>query len=119
MKKKCPECGEEFHGRIDKKYCSSECRISHHNNLNKDKNNFMRNTNRILRKNRNILMKLNPDGKTSVHKNKLISKGFKFNYFTSEYVTRDGKVYRYVYEQGYTDSGNDYFFLVIKKSYVE
>ncbi len=117
MKKVCPECGEEFHGRVDKKFCSSDCRISYHNRLNKDKNNYMRNVNRILRKNRKILTDLNPDGKVSVHKDKLIAKGFDFNYFTSEYITKAGKIYKYVYEQGYMDIGNNYYILVVKQEY--
>lgn len=119
MKKICPECGESFFGRADKKFCSAECRISFHNKLNKDKNNFMRNVNRILRKNRKILIELNPDGKTTVHKDKLVAAGFKFNYFTSEYITKTGKVYKYIYEQGYMELGNDYYFLVVKKPYIE
>ena len=118
MKKKCLECGEEFFGRIDKKFCSADCRISYHNNINKDKNNFMRNVNRILRKNRKILSELNPEGKITVHKDKLLAKGFNFSYFTSEYITKTGKTYKYVYEQGYMPIGNDIYILVIKKSYV-
>jgi len=119
MQKKCLECGEEFRGRIDKKFCSSDCRISFHNRINKDKTNFMRNVNRILRKNRNILDSLNPEGKITVHKDKLLSKGFDFSYFTSEYITKTGKVYKYIYEQGYMPIGNDFYILVIKKSYVD
>jgi hypothetical protein len=119
MKKICPECGDEFKGRVDKKFCSSDCRISHHNKTNKDKNNFMRNVNRILRKNRKLLDNLNPDGKTKIHQNKLLAKGFNFNYFTSEYITKTGKVYKYVYEQGYMAIGGDYYILVVKKDYVE
>ena len=119
MKKKCLDCGEEFFGRVDKKFCSADCRISFHNKINKDKNNFMRNVNRILRKNRKILSDLNPEGKITVHKDKLLSKGFNFNYLTSEYMTKTGKIYKYVYEQGFMPIGNDFYVLVIKKSYVE
>jgi predicted nucleic acid-binding Zn ribbon protein len=119
MKPKCQECGEEFYGRADKKFCSAECRISYHNRENRDKNNFMRNVNRMLRMNRQVLDELNSEGKTNIHKDKLLAKGFNFNYFTSEYITRAGKVYRYVYDQGYTYLGNDYYMLVIKKEYTE
>lgn len=118
MKKKCPYCGEEIKGRVDKKFCSSDCRIAYHNKSNKDKNNFMRNVNRTLRLNRKILSELNPEGKTKIHKSKLLSKGFNFTYFTSEYITKTGKTYKYVYEQGYMPIGNDYYILVVKKSYV-
>lgn len=119
MKPKCIECGEEFFGRADKKFCSSECRISFHNRQNKDKNNFMRNVNRILRLNRQILEDLNPEGKINLHKDKLLQKGFNFNYFTSIYTTKTGKVYHYIYDQGYSHLGNDFYILVIKKDYIE
>lgn len=119
MKTKCLECGIEFFGRADKKFCSSECRISFHNKMNKDKNNFMRNINRILRQNHQILEEANTDGKTNIHKDKLLARGFNFSYFTNEYVTKSGKIYKYVYDQGYSYSGNDYYMLVLKKEYIE
>ncbi|HHH52711.1 MAG TPA: hypothetical protein ENK91_03565, partial [Bacteroidetes bacterium] len=103
---------------VDKKFCSADCRISYHNRLNKDKNNYMRNVNRVLRKNRKILFELNPEGKITIHKDKLLTKGFDFNYFTSEYITKAGKVYKYVYDQGYMDIGNNFYILVVKKEYI-
>ena len=66
MKRKCEECGDEFVGRADKKFCSDQCRSAFNNRLNKDATNFMRNINNILRKNRRILAELNPSGKTTV-----------------------------------------------------
>ena len=77
----------------------------------------MRNVNRVLRKNRKILFELNPEGKITIHKDKLLAKGFDFNYFTSEYITKAGKIYKYVYDQGYMDIGNNFYILVVKKEY--
>ena len=34
MEKNCPECGEHIIGRVDKKFCSDQCRASHNNKLN-------------------------------------------------------------------------------------
>ncbi len=92
-KKKCPECGELILGRADKKFCSDMCRNSYNNRQNSDSTNFMRTVNNILRKNRRILEELNPNGKTSVHRDKLSEKGFNFSYFTSIYTTKKGQVY--------------------------
>ncbi len=119
MKNNCLECKEEFKGRADKKFCSDQCRSSFNNRLNSDASNFMRNINNILRKNRRILAKLNPNGKSKVHRDKLLEQGFKFSYFTNEYKTKAGKVYHFCYDQGYLAIDNDYYALVVKKSYVE
>jgi len=118
-KRKCLDCGEEFNGRIDKKFCSDICRNAYNNRLNSDSCNLVRNINNILRKNRRILQELNPDEKTKVHKKKLMDKGFDFEYFTSIYTTQKGTVYYFCYEQGYLALENDFYFLVINKKLKE
>jgi hypothetical protein len=115
QKSVCPECKEEFVGRIDKKFCSDQCRNTFNNRQNSDQNNLVRNINHSLRKNRRILQELNPKDKTSVHKSKLIEKGFDFKLFTSIYQTQKGTIYYFCYEYGYLPIENDYYFLVIKQ----
>ena len=115
LEKVCLDCGKKFSGRVDKKFCSDICRISHNNKLNSDETNFMRNVNNILRKNRRILIELNKTGKTTVNRNKLNDKGFDFGYFTNTYTTKEGAQYRYCYEQGYLEVDKDRFLLVVKK----
>ena len=119
MKKNCIECGEEFHGRADKKYCSDSCRSAHHNRQNGSINNFVRNINRILRNNRRILAELNPSGKTTVHRDKIAQEGFKFSYFTNEYRTRTGRVYKFCYDQGYVENDSGFVTIVVRQEYVE
>lgn len=119
MASKCIECKEKLYGRADKKFCSSHCRSTYNNRLNSDTVNFMRNINNILRKNRRILKVLNPKGKTKVSKSQMLENGFKFSYFTNEYITQAGKVYRFCYEQGYLELDNDIYALVVRKEYVE
>jgi hypothetical protein len=111
----CPECHAAFRGRIDKKFCSDICRIAHNNRLNSDDNNYVRNVNNILRKNRRILTQLNPEGKNRIRIDRLKSKGFNFEYYTSTYKTKEGSLYFYCYEQGYLPIERDYCLLVVKK----
>ncbi len=118
-KTKCLECKTIIQGRADKKYCSDYCRTAFHNRNNSDSTNYMRNVNNILRKNRRILAALNPNGKAKTTRTKLLDKGFKFSYYTNEYVTKAGKVYKFCYEQGYLTLENDKFALVLRKEYVE
>jgi predicted nucleic acid-binding Zn ribbon protein len=113
--KTCLECGEDFKGRADKKFCSDQCRTAYNNRLNSDTVNYVRNVNNILRKNRRILMELNPEGKNKVPLAKLKSKGFDFSYYTNIYTTKEGAQYFFCYEQGYLPIEKDYYLLVVRK----
>ena len=115
--KQCLECGVTFKGRIDKKFCTDQCRSSYNNRRNSDNTDSVRAINGILRRNRRILIDLNPAGKNKVSREKLRSKGFDFNYFTSIFTTKEGAQYFYCYEQGYLPIEKDYCLLVIKKDY--
>lgn len=112
MKKACLECGTPIVGRADKKFCSDHCRNAYNNKINKDATNLIRNTNNKLRKNWRILNALNPEQKTKTTKAKLLDKGFDFNLFTSIYTTKAGKIYYFVYNQGYLPLDNDFYALV-------
>lgn len=114
MDKVCLDCGEPIIGRADKKFCNDQCRNNFNNRLNSDSSALVRNINNHLRKNRRILIDLNPTGKVTVHKDKLTSLGFNFNYFTHVYVTQKGAVYKFVYEYGYLPLENDFFMLVLR-----
>jgi hypothetical protein len=118
MSNSCLECNEPFKGRIDKKFCSDACRNTYNNKFNKDTTNLMRKINRVLRKNRLILSKLNPKGKSKTTKKTLIQNGFDFNYHTNTYITKNGKTYFFCYEQGYLILDNDFYALVVKQEYV-
>jgi len=114
-KRKCLECKELIIGRSDKKFCSDQCRNVFNNKLNSDSTNLVRNINNALRKNRRILQELNPTDKAKTHKDKLLEKGFNFNYFTSIYTTKKGSTYFFCYEYGYLPLEENYYFLVINK----
>jgi predicted nucleic acid-binding Zn ribbon protein len=113
--KKCIECGEKIKGRADKKFCSDQCRITYNNKLRSDDTNYVRNVNNALRKNRRILLTLNTTGKTRVSRDKLNDKGFDFTHFTSQYVTKEGAVYHFCYEQGYLALDKNWYLLVTRK----
>lgn len=110
--RECLECGDHLKGRIDKKFCSDYCRNAHNNKVNKESKNLIRNTNNRLRKNYNILSKLNVTGKTKVSRRKLFDNGFDFHFFTSIYTTKAGNVYYYIYDQGYLALENEIFLLI-------
>ena len=111
-KRKCLECNEPFSGRIDKKFCSDQCRNSYNYRNVGYSNALVRRINSILRKNRNVLEELNPNGKTKVHLNKLKTRGFDFTYFTHQYITKTGNTYYFCYEYGYLKLQDDFYALV-------
>ena len=113
--KTCLECSEKIVGREDKKFCSDSCRNAYNNKINKDSTNFMRNVNNKLRKNYRILCELNTDGKSKATRDKMIKKGFDFEFFTNILQTKTGNTYYFLYDQGYRSLDNDYFMLVKKE----
>ena len=100
-KKVCTECGEIIKGRSDKKFCSDLCRNAHNNRLNSDTNNYVRNVNNILRKNRRLLEENLKGETTTIPKHKLSDKGFNFKFYTNQIVTKNNHSYFYCYEYGY------------------
>lgn len=115
----CLYCKELVRGRIDKKFCNDNCRNSYNNQVNRHTNNFVRRINRILSKNRRLLKEFNPNGKARVTRERLLSAGFNFSYYTNVYQTKAGKVYYFVYDQGYLKIGPNQYALVEKLEYVD
>jgi hypothetical protein len=113
--KTCLECGDRIAGRADKKFCSDHCRTAHHNRLNGDATNFVRNINNILRKNRRILAELNSKGKAKVAVRKLIDRGFQFGYCTSVANTPEGATCTFCYDQGYQPLEENLYLLVVRE----
>jgi hypothetical protein len=117
--RKCLECNEILRGRIDQKFCCDHCRNTYNNRLNQDANKLVRRINSILRKNRRILDKLNPDGKVTVDAMSLAEEGFNFHYFTNTYQTKNGATYFFCYDRGYLKLENEKYMLVHKQDYVK
>lgn len=99
--KTCLECGIRISGRSDKKFCADSCRIAFNNRLHSQENNFVRNVNNTLRRNRKILASLNPKGTSKIDAEILRELGFDFRYMTHEMKLR-GHDFRFCYEFGYT-----------------
>lgn len=111
----CKECNKPLVGRSDKKFCSDSCRNSHNNRENAVSYNIQRKINRILGKNRRILLALNPTGEAIVQRDKLFIEGFNFNYFTNSKVDENGEVSFFCYDQCYTPKGEEQ--ILLKNSY--
>lgn len=113
----CLFCKKPVKGRSDKKFCDDYCRAAYNNELKSASNNYIRNVNNALGKNRRILESLLPDGEATAKANrdKLIEKGFQFKYLTHHYSTKSGNTYSYCYEYGYLPLENNWF-LIVKRN---
>ncbi len=114
-KRLCPECGRPVRGRQDKKFCSADCRSAYHNRQRARSEGVIREVNKVLRRNRNILAALNPEGKVRLPRARLLEQGFRFDYHTHIYRTRSGNVYVFCYDQGYIELPGEYVALVRRK----
>lgn len=115
-KRICPVCGDQIFGRVDKKFCSDQCRNTFNNQSKGYSTSYVRQVNTVLRKNRKILAELNPKGKTKVHKNQLTKKGFDFGFHTNIYTTKTGNIYYFCYEHGYLSLDDDFYALVTREN---
>jgi len=100
----CPECGKEFTGRTDKKFCPIYCKSAFHYQKNRtDEENLFKQIDDQLKLNRKILKKYNRGGKATVRKELLLAEGFNPKYFTHYWRNSRGDVYLFCYEYGFLE----------------
>ncbi len=118
--KECIECSVVFYGRSDKKFCGDLCRNVYNNRLKYEENQVINQVNLVLRKNRKILGDLLQGRRVGIfRKDRLLTKGFNFTYFTNTYRTNQGKNYFFCYDRGYLYEDNGLVKIVLKKDYVD
>jgi predicted nucleic acid-binding Zn ribbon protein len=114
VNKTCLTCGKTVRGRSDKKFCDDNCRNNYNNQLKAGENNYVRNINNMLRKNRRILHEILPGNEAIVKttKDKLVHDGFRFNYITHTYTNHKGNTYFFCYDYGYLPLEQDWVLVV-------
>jgi hypothetical protein len=115
--KTCMQCGKTLRGRADKKFCDDYCRNNYNNQLKAHANNYVRNINNALGKNRRILEDLLPlsEEMAKITKEKLLHQGFSFKYITHTYTNKKGNTYFFCYDHGYLPLDNDWYLIVRRK----
>jgi transcriptional accessory protein Tex/SPT6 len=115
--KACVTCGKAIRGRSDKKFCNDYCRNNFNNQLKAEDNNYVRNINNALRKNRRILQEILPEKEdmAKATKDKMIHHGFQFKFITHTYTNKKGNTYFFCYEYGYLPLEHDWFLIVRRK----
>lgn len=112
MERTCLDCETQLKGRADKKFCDDQCRSNFNNRLKAENNTLVKSINQILARNRKVLERLNPSGKTKIEFKKLLEAGYNITYHTHMYHTQNGNQYIFCYEFGYLKLENGMVLLV-------
>jgi len=115
--KTCLLCEKTLRGRSDKKFCDDYCRAAYNNDIKSVTNNYIRNINNALGKNRRILegLLINSEQMIKANKDKLLELAFQFKYITHTYTNTKGNVYFFCYDYGYLALDNNWF-LIVKRN---
>ena len=117
MSRKCKMCQKPIVGRRDKIFCSVHCKSEYHLKLRRATAIEIRDINKILARNRSILLELM--GKNSIQKKinriQLDRKKFNYKYHTHFYINSQGKTYFYVYDFAWMEFSDDKILIVRKK----
>jgi hypothetical protein len=81
-KKLCLDCEQPIHGRSDKKFCDDNCRNNFHNHVKQIEDKTLRQINAILKRNRNILLRLSKGESVEIPRQVLIEANFNFHFST-------------------------------------
>lgn len=104
----CRLCKSSFSGRVDKLFCSVTCKSQYHIKLNKVTMDAANRIDRILHRNRSILLEIM--GKDSnqklVNRAILDSKKFNFSYTTQFYAGNQNEVVNFIYDFSWILSDN-------------
>ncbi|WP_316816133.1 hypothetical protein [Pedobacter nyackensis] len=112
IKRLCIDCNCPLQGRLDKKFCNDHCRSNYNNRIRAESNGAIKSVNLILKKNRDILERFNPNGRIKINRIKLLSAGFDPNYHTHTHYSKKGGLYIFCYEYGYKKLETDEFLLI-------
>ena len=112
----CRLCKKEFSGRYDKIFCTTACKNDYHVKLRRATDKACIPIDRILHRNRSILLEIMGKNSSQKKVNKLFldKKRFNYAYCTGFHVNKHNKVYRNIYDFAWMEF-SDGEILIIKK----
>jgi hypothetical protein len=115
--RKCKICSKPIIGRSDKVFCSVRCKNYYHTNLRKVTDIAVKEINKILHRNRSILLEVMGKRKIQIKINRieLDKKKFNYKYHTHTYINSKGKTYYYVYDFAWMEFSDDELLIVRKR----
>jgi len=116
-KKQCKICSKLITGRQDKMFCSIRCKNYYHVNLRRVTNAEAIDIDRILHRNRSILLELMGRHKTQIKLDRIYleRKKFRFKYLTHFHINKRGKILHWVYDFAWMQFSDDDILIVRKR----
>lgn len=99
-KRQCLNCGAPLSGRIDKIFCTSNCRSAYHFEIRQTTERKYFEVDKQLKINRKVLKKYNRNGKSTLRREVIHKEGFNPNYFTHYWKNNIGQIYLFTYDYG-------------------
>ena len=114
MNNYCKICKKRIKGRTDKIYCSSSCKNFYHINLRKVTAIEVVDIDKILHRNRSILLEVLGKQKVQVKVKRLVlaKKKFRFKYMTHFHINKSGKFYYHLYDFAWMEFSDDEVLIV-------
>lgn len=111
--RKCRMCTKKVIGRIDKLFCSPNCKNSYHSQLKRVTREVTYITDQILHRNRNILLLLLGEEKRKlyIHKFELERRKFNFKHITHLKTSKHGSTFFCVYEFVWIELDNERIYI--------
>ena len=96
----CKLCKKKFYGRSDKIFCSIKCKSTYHILLAEATNKATQEIDKILHRNRSILLEIlgKKKSKIKVHKEVLDQKKFNYTYVTAYHLNTNNKMVNILYD---------------------
>ncbi|MGB1247336.1 MAG: hypothetical protein ACPG4Z_00515 [Chitinophagales bacterium] len=115
---KCKICKTDLRGRQDKMFCSTACKNYYHTNLRRVNRAATVEIDKILHRNRAILLELMGKQKVQrkVERILLDKKKFNFKYHTHIHKNSASKIYHYVYDFAWMSFSTDEVLIVRKRN---
>ena len=117
MQRNCKMCQTPIRGRSDKIFCSVNCKTEYHHKLRKITAKEVLDINKILARNRSILLEIL--GKNQVQRKipRLILDRKKFNFKYHTHLTRNikGKLYFYCYDIAWMEFSDNEVMIIKRK----
>ncbi len=100
MNKKCPICRSKVTGRSDKRFCCIACKNNYYIRLKKNTTSATEPIDKILHRNRSILLETMGRSKTNKKISRLLldNKKFNFDYVTGFHINTRNKTIHHVYD---------------------
>ena len=115
--KKCKICKKAIIGRSDKLFCSIACKSYYHQKLREVTNKETIQIDKILHRNRSILLELIGKHKTQIKIDRIIldKKKFNYKYHTHININSKGKTFHWLYDLAWMEFSNDEILIVRKR----